>query len=422
MQQTLYIVHYAMLTLFGVVLSFAFAGVSMRKKRNITILTIQYVLCAVPQLGLYLWTGEAFLWMVYPLIVHLPLVLTLSFMCEKHFITGAAAAATAYMCCQPAKWFGLLCTALGGSYELDMIVRIVTMVVVGVLCVKMIAPALAGIFNKAPLKALIFGIVPIVNYLFDYIVTIYTDIWQEHAQLAGEFTPFVLCVVFIVFSVVYYRQHEKRAEVLRRERLASIQVQQQTAHLEKVRKNEQLLHILRHDLRHFLNTLAACLENDDREKALELLRGYLEYTDKTTVKKYCDNDMVNYVLTDISAKCKKENVELYAIVELGQVEIDEILLCSLLSNLLENALYAQQLLAEGHSRQIRLMLKEVDGKLLVSVKNPVDREIEFEDGLPVADEEGHGVGTQSVRYIANYLKGNCQFFVKNGMFVARVII
>ena len=47
---------------------------------------------------------------------------------------------------------------------------------------------------------------------------------------------------------------------------------------------------------------------------------------------------------------------------------------------------------------------------------------DFVDDLPVSEREGHGYGTQSVRYISHQLGGNCQFSVQNGIFVVRVVI
>lgn len=421
-QQILFMAHYALLSLFGVVLSFAFAGVSLGRKKNILLLSGMYLICGATQLVLFLWLGEELVWKIYPLIFHVPLVLTLWLFCKKQIMTGLAAVATAYMCCQPAKWMGIFCGALGGGPVLEMSVRIVTMVIVGVACVKLVTPCLSGIFNKNAKSVLIFGSVPMVNYLFDYAVGVYSNVWETHAQPVSQFMPFFLCVVFVVFCMVYYKQYEQKTEAQRRERLISIQVQQQAAHMEKVRETEKVVYMVRHDMRHFLSGLAVCLENDDRQKALELVRGYLDYTDTATVKKYCDNDMVNYVLADISAKCKNENVDLQCTVELGKIAVDEIMLCSILSNLLENAFLAQRSLPTDQKRQIRLVLKNADGKLLISVKNPVDKAPVFEDDLPVSDQEGHGYGTQSVRYITQQLGGNCQFCTQNGMFIARVVI
>ena len=46
----------------------------------------------------------------------------------------------------------------------------------------------------------------------------------------------------------------------------------------------------------------------------------------------------------------------------------------------------------------------------------------YRDGLPVAKEEGHGFGSQSIRYVAEKLHGNCQFSVVDDRFVLRVVL
>ena len=42
--------------------------------------------------------------------------------------------------------------------------------------------------------------------------------------------------------------------------------------------------------------------------------------------------------------------------------------------------------------------------------------------LPQTDETGHGFGTQSIRYVAEKLNGNCRFSAEKGMFVLQVVI
>ena len=101
--------------------------------------------------------------------------------------------------------------------------------------------------------------------------------------------------------------------------------------------------------------------------------------------------------------------------------LDEILFSSILSNALDNALNAQQEVPP-HQRFIRIVLKNKEGKLLVSVSNPVSKAPLFVDGLPVATEDGHGYGTHSIRYLTEKLGGNCDFSMQDDLFVLRIVI
>lgn len=61
-------------------------------------------------------------------------------------------------------------------------------------------------------------------------------------------------------------------------------------------------------------------------------------------------------------------------------------------------------------------------KLLISIKNTFAEKPDLQDGLPQTKEKGHGFGTQSIRYVAERLNGNCQFTVDGDMFILRIIL
>ena len=414
----LFYIHYGLLLAFGVFMSFSFSGCRISKRSGM-VLVLTFLGCGLLQSGVYLLLSEEQVWLLYPLIVHLPLVLVLHLYLKKPLVTAVAAVSTAYLCCQPANWIGLLLESITENSTVVHLAQIAVILITAAVCILFFGAQLAGLFNKDRRSVVIFGIVPVVYYLFDYGIGIYSDVWLTHTHLVGQFLAFFLCIIFMVFCAVYYRQYEQRVEAQQRERLISVQVQQQAQRMEKTHQSEQVVRMLRHDMRHFLSTLAVCLENGNSEKALELVQGYLDYADQGQLKKYCENDMINYVLTDFADRCDKKAVKLHCTVELEQVIVDEIELCVVLANALENALVHQP---DQGDRYVRVMLKNMDGRLLISVKNPVDRPPRFADGMPIATREHHGYGTQSIRYMTGKLGGNCQFCVQNGIFIARVVI
>lgn len=413
--------HYGLLLLFGILLSAAFAGVRLSAKKNMAVTAGLFVLCGSLQLGLFVLLEEAFVWKIYPLIAHLPTLLVLCLYYRKRLATALAAVTSAYLCCQPAKWMGVLCAAISPSTLAQQAVQIVSLLLWGFVVMRYPAPYLSQIFHKDTRSVCIFGSIPLIYYLFDYIMGIYTDLWISNNRLVAEFLPFFLCIVFLLFCFVYYKEYEQKADAARREQIVRVTAAQQARELEAVKRGMQETRLLRHDMRLLLSSLAVCIENGDREKALEMIAAYTCHIDATKLERFCRIDTINYVLSDFSAKCVCAQTAFHCRVELTQCHADEILVCSILSNALDNALNAQKKLPP-EQRCIRLMLKTADGKLLLSVKNPLDEIPAFSDGLPVADRKGHGYGTQSIRYMAERLGGNCQFTVENGMFVVRVVI
>lgn len=61
-------------------------------------------------------------------------------------------------------------------------------------------------------------------------------------------------------------------------------------------------------------------------------------------------------------------------------------------------------------------------KLLISLKNTYAETPRLIDNIPQTNEVGHGFGTQSILYVTDKLKGNCQFMLDGEYFILRVVL
>ena len=420
MEQVLYYIHYALLLLFGVGISAAFSGVLITRK-NLSRLLLPAAVCSVLQLSMYGFFGETIVWKLYPVITHLPIVLSLAFLFGRGVSTAVSAVACAYLCCQPAKWFGLAAFAFSGSSRIELLVRIIVLLVSAAVILRWFAEKIARIYCPHHGNSWVFGIIPVVYYLFDYAVAIYSSLWADNHRLAVEFLPLFLCVGYLLFCAIYYREYELKNEAEQKEQILRVTVEQQTKEVEMIRRSEEEIRHLRHDLHLFLNSLSSCIENSDRETARMLISGFSGRAEASRVKRYCGNDTLNYVLSDYAAQCREKDILFQPVIELTAFEVDEILFSSILANALDNALNAQEGLPH-HQRSIRLLLKNNSGKTLLCVKNTFGEFPVFRDGIPISCRKGHGYGVQSIRYITEKLGGNCQFVVEEDCFVLRVVV
>ena len=421
MQDLLFFVHYGLLLLFGVVLSISFAGVKMPSIKNILISLSLFIVCSLLQLFAFLQFGENLVWMLYPLISHLPIFLVLCLYYRKNPLSVLSAISTAYLCCQPAKWLGLLTFALTENEILELIVRMTVLLAVGAVSLIFISPVLSKLFEKDIKSVLIFGSVPIIYYLFDYIMGIYTDLWITHNRVVAEFLPFFLCIVFMVFCLFYYKEYEQKLDAKHTQEIIRIKSEQQAKEVEALKRSEHEIRLIRHDMHSVLNTVSLCIQEKNYAKAEELLSTLNSRIEGTKLKQFCEVDTVNYVVSHYVTRCEAESISFSCDVAVTDCRVDEVMLCSIVSNLLDNAINAQAELPMGQ-RKIEFMFKNFEGKILISVKNPIKNMPPFANGLPITENAGHGYGAQSVRYMTEKLGGNCQFSAKNKMFIARVII
>ena len=419
MEQLLYYIHYAILLIFGVAVSATFSGITIRK--NLVRLLLLTVLCGGLQIAVYSISGETAVWYWYPVITHLPIILTLRFLFGRHFLNAVSATASAYLYCQPAKWFGLATFAVTQDSRTEVLVRILILLITGAVLLQWFAGKISKIYSQDHKSSWVFGITPVVYYLFDYTVAIYSNLWANNHQLVVEFLPFFLCIGHLLFCTVYYREYGLRNEVERKEQILRITVEQQTKELEVIRRSETEIRRLRHDMRLFLNSLSSCIEQSDKETALKLISGFSKQAVASSLKHYCSNDTLNYVLSDYAAQCREKDVPFHSVIELAELPVDEIHFSTILINALDNALNAQKYLP-ADKRGIRLMLKNNGEKTLLCVKNRFYKPPQFRDGLPVTSRNGHGHGVISIQYATEKLGGNCQFTLEENWFILRVVV
>ena len=419
MADALYLVYYALVLIFGITLAFAFSGAQFNK-RNVCLALVLFSVSGLIQLALYFSYGSNWVWAIYPLIAHSPTLLVLCLACRKRLATALASIATAYLFCQPSRWFGLVLQSLIQSALASAIAQSLCLITVGFVSVLYLAGYFSQIFAKEDRSIYILASIPMVYYLYDYAIGIYGGLWLTNSQLAVESLPFFVCIIYVVFALFYYKEYEQRADAERNERMIRFVVEQQTHEMEAILRSERETRILRHDMRLFLNNLSVCMENDP-EAARKMIASYSDSVETAAVKRYCSSTVINCVLSSFEAQCREADVDFRATVAFDQLTVDEITFASILSNGLDNALNAQKALP-AEKRFIQLMLKQSNDRLLLSIKNPFSKMPEFVDGRPVSSRAGHGYGTQSICLLTERMGGKCQFAIENQLFLLRVIL
>lgn len=413
-------IHGVLVLLFGVFLSASFAGIKINRK-NFAILISLSAFSGLLQVLLIVFKSVEAVWIFYPVIAHLPLVVVLCVLYRKHFAAAIAAVCTSYLCCQPSKWFGILAFYISGNDVLNYIVRIVSLIVIFPLIFRFISPIFAEIFNRDRRSVYIFNIAPIVYYFYDYITVVYTDLLHQNNIIATEFMPFFLLIVYFMMCILYYREYEQKVYAERKEHIINITLDEQRREIDAIKKIEHEIRLMRHDMRLLLNNVAICIDNNDKETAQKMISVYIDNVYGAQVKKYCGNTTLNYIISSYAQKCNEHNIAFSCKITADEINCDEVMLSTIISNALDNAINAQLSLPE-EKRTIRLKLRNHNNKLLLSVKNHFAERPVFIDGKPVTGHKGHGYGTQSIAYLSERMGGNCRFAIEDDNFVLMVVV
>ena len=421
LESILAVLHNATTLLFGVYISAAFLGVRMNRHNVFTLLIFSGAV-GIIYIAAYLGLGTEGTEKIYPLIIHLPLVLFLSRYYKYKPALSVLSVLTAYLCCQISKWVGLVAYAAMPQMWIYYAVRITVTVITFIILIRFVSDATAQLLQKPTRSLLILGLMPLVYYVFDYITGVYTTLLYSGREVVTEFLGFVLCIAYILFLFMYFKQYEEKREAELRNQLMEMKRTQSEKEIEAIKRSQYEISILRHDMRHFLTNISGYIENGETEKAQEFIREVITATDNTATQCYSKNEVVNLILSSYEEKIKACGIEFkYSVQIPEELPYSEVDLTAILSNALENAIHAVKKLPP-EKRYIELDLRMKENKLLISIKNTFAEAPELRDGLPVAKEEGHGFGSQSIRYVAEKLHGNCQFSVVDDRFVLRVVL
>ena len=408
--------------IFGIVLSAAFCELEWTRQRKLLLAGCTVLMLALQGVVSLRWS-TSFARYLYPVITHLPLVILLAAMTRKA-LWSLIAVLTAYLCCQLRRWAALLVIALfptGGTALQDATELVVTLPLLLAL-VHWIAPSVRALSHSSLKLQLQFGVIPLLSYVFDYFTRIYTDLLSSGNQAAVEFMPFVCSLAYLAFVLQTTQEQKRRSQLEQTQNSLNLQVAQAVREIDALRESQRKASTYRHDLRHHLQYISACIENGRGEQEQEYIQSICSEIEASKVTTYCENEAANLIFSSFAGRAESCGVPLNIQAHIPQlISVAETDLCVLLSNALENALRAcRRMKAENGPAYIEVTAREKNGHLFLQFVNPCPEGIQFENGLPVTHAEGHGIGVRSICAIVEKYKGLSDFSVQDGRFILRV--
>ena len=166
----------------------------------------------------------------------------------------------------------------------------------------------------------------------------------------------------------------------------------------------------RHDLNNQLHTISTLYSTGDHTAALSHLQKLLHMTARPHRQPFCGNPTINALLSQKAAICEGEQFQLDAQVSLPpDFAMDEMILCSIFGNILDNAIQACRKCDPSPAPDIRLRVSLQAGFLLVNCDNPVP-------DPPAAEEHRSHWGLEILSDIAAQYQGRFDTYRKNGRF------
>jgi len=407
---------------FGLAVSVLFAGIELTRKNKLTIFVFCMALLCVQTVS-WLLFGIGMTSKLYPLIIHLPVIIVFSLYYKRPWLISVVSVLSGYLCCQAPRWFGFLAGALFRNKLADHTAYKIFVFLSYYFLKIYVADSVRQLMEKSQKSCLLLGGVPLFYYLFDYITTIYTDVLYQGTEWAVQFMPSTISIFYFVFIILYYSETQKQANLQRERDMLDAQFRQAQTEFSSLRQMQQNAAAYRHDMRHHFALLLRLAYEERIEEIKEYLRTAQSDMDAITPVRYCENETVNLILSSFAAKAKQSGILLTIDAKLpGTLTLSDTELCSLLSNALENAIHACKDIADSNERCIDLRMYSRNNKLCIDIRNKYHTGPVFHNGIPVSKEQGHGFGTKSMAHIVGKYGGVYQFSVRDGWFIFQAAV
>ena len=227
----------------------------------------------------------------------------------------------------------------------------------------------------------------------------------------------VICVFALVleFEMLYSRQLESDVATL--ERMDADQENHYNLMRESVEAVNARMETLRRRVR------AAAREGGADAAKLEELASE---TRMSELRLKTGNDALDALLFVKGLVCEREGVTLSCIADGSALAfMDPVDIYSLVGNALDNSLEAVRKVADPEKRAIGLVARRTGGMLTLNVTNYFDGNVTMVDGLPqttAADPTGHGLGSRSMRDVAEKYGGSVTFSSDGDVFHVNVLV
>jgi len=260
--------------------------------------------------------------------------------------------------------------------------------------------------RRVPISMYLFFILPVGQFLMLYSMSYerWTVFW-----LMGVLLSFAANALLLGFTI----SQEKNAAALEELQETRHRIELEKSHYEDVQRRMEELEAIREDFSAKLESVANLTRSGEDETARENIAVLAEKINSTKENPYCDVPVINAVLTEKEKDCAASGIILSINLDLPDtLTVEPMSLCSIFSNILDNAITACRKIKNLDKPVIRLSSLTDGDYLVIKSVNPSD--------TPRKPEPGYGYGTRILKELAARYDGDYMSEYKSGDFTVLI--
>lgn len=242
----------------------------------------------------------------------------------------------------------------------------------------------------------------------------------------SELNQFLLNIVYIcVFAMNFglqyliYNVNRKNASIKEYESNQQ-QFQYQSIYASNIKQQALAVNQMRHDMKHHMSILSVMLSERKYNEAEKYLSSYQNKVLPSEAHIDVQNPYLEALLNVKFTIAKQNDIQTYFMCQAELQAYSDVEICSIIGNLLDNAIEACRKVADN--REIKLSIIGNEERLMIVISNSVSEPVDTSFRTSKSDVKNHGFGIKTVKSIIKQYDGDFYAYSENGMFNIQVIL
>ena len=232
-------------------------------------------------------------------------------------------------------------------------------------------------------------------------------------------------VLLVNIMILYIVSNLSRANNVRHEnQLLKLRQEYNQQYISSANAEYEVIRRIRHDFKDNISAVYRLVEEDRKQEALNYMKGYLAELAEKEVFIKTNNPVVNVVINSKLSAAKSYGINIGCICISDFSGITDVDLCSLLSNILDNAISACKSCV-SESKRIYMNISADEYKYDFCVKNTISTSVLKNNPKLLTNKQNkkeHGLGVKIIKSIADKYEGKVDFYEESDEFCCRVIL
>lgn len=223
-------------------------------------------------------------------------------------------------------------------------------------------------------------------------------------KLIDYWTIYLVCAFIIMGTFLYYFIHVKNKE---KERMLNMRNNMMEANYQGLQKAYDANRMLQHDNKNHMLAMYELIKDNRNEEALNYINKWMNMSKNSLAGIRSGNEIIDIIVNSKVNEAKEKNIVFeYDVAHVGNLRIEDVDMCALLANLMDNAIEACEKI-ETNS-WIHLSISRKNDMLLILIANSISKEMLKKKSFFETEKEKphlHGWGMKSIERVIHKYDG-----------------